>query len=81
MKKLIVLLLMLCSLLSVAGCDTISEGSNNKQQPAQVETKKISFVVYRPTADGSEKLLPEKTLWMISKAFIPKMESKMKLPG
>lgn len=60
MKKLIVLLLMLCSLLSVAGCDTISEGSNGKQQPAQVETKKISFVVYRPTADGSEKLLPEK---------------------
>ena len=28
-----------------------------------------------------KKLLPEKTLWMISKAFIPKMESKMKLPG
>ena len=28
-----------------------------------------------------KKLLTDKTLWMISKAFIPKMESKMKLPG
>lgn len=59
LKKLIVLLLMLCSLLSVAGCDMSGE-SNNDKQPAQVETKKISFVVYRPTADGSEKLLAEK---------------------
>ncbi len=59
MKKFIVLLLMLCSLLSVAGCDLAGESKNNGQT-VQTETKKISFVVYRPTADGSEKLLPEK---------------------
>ena len=59
LKKFIVLLLMLCSLLSVAGCDTTSKSSNDKQL-VQAETKKLSFVVYRPTADGSEKLLQEK---------------------
>lgn len=55
MKKIFMLALLLCSLI-IAGCT----GDNAKEKTAQPEVKKISFTVYRPAADGSEKLLAEK---------------------
>lgn len=55
MKKIFMLALLLCSMV-IAGCI----GDNDQKQPAPLEVKKISFTVYRPAADGSEKLLAEK---------------------
>lgn len=63
MKK-IMLALLLVLLFVVAGCsdDAVKQPEKMTPKPATVtqEIKKISFVVYRAAADGSEKLLPEK---------------------
>lgn len=57
MKKLILLMLLLCAFISV-GCD--SEVKDDPSGAPAEQVKNISFIVYRADANGSDKLLPEK---------------------
>ncbi|MDO4177774.1 MAG: GerMN domain-containing protein [Phascolarctobacterium sp.] len=60
MKKLALLLIFICALVCV-GCDsTPSKGPDKDSKPVTEVKKEQSFIVYRASADGSEKLLPEK---------------------
>ena len=60
MKKFALLIMFICALL-VTGCDTNINSSDNKDPKPVTDVKKDqSFVVYRASADGTEKLLPEK---------------------
>ncbi len=62
MKK-IVLAVLLVLVAAIAGCSGEADRQPQKPTPKPAvtqEVKKISFVVYRAAADGSEKLLPEK---------------------
>ena len=60
MKKFALLIMFICALL-VSGCDIGFNGSDNKDPKPVTDVKKDqSFVVYRASADGTEKLLPEK---------------------
>lgn len=63
MKKLVLVLLLLCALI-IGGCDTVLHPEKNSADKVtvqqQMQVKNISFVVYRAAADGSGKLLPEK---------------------
>lgn len=56
MKKLLMLVLLVISVV-IAGC---GDTADDKGKAAPQEVKKISFTIYRPAADGSEKLLAEK---------------------
>ena len=58
MRKFIVLLLLLLSLISIAGCD--KEQVKDSAKAAITQAVQQSFIVYRAAADGSERLLPEK---------------------
>lgn len=59
MRKLIVLVVLLLSLFTIAGCD--KEHAKDAAKPAtKAQAEQQSFVVYRAAADGSETLLPEK---------------------
>lgn len=63
MKKIMLaVLLVLVFVMSGCGDDAVKQSENTTPKPATAtqETKRISFVVYRAAADGSEKLLPEK---------------------
>lgn len=57
MKKLFMLVLLVVSIV-IAGCGDTAGDKGKTEAPQEV--KKISFTVYRPAADGSEKLLAEK---------------------
>ncbi len=63
LKKFLIIAVVLCSIIA-AGCSMLSsdagDSAGKQQMQAQQESKKISFIVYRAAADGSEKLLPEK---------------------
>ncbi len=65
MKKLILLMLLLCAVI-ISGCSEQTTLPAPKQDAKPVvtevkqEQKNISFIVYRAASDGSEKLLPEK---------------------
>lgn len=59
MKKLILLMLLLCALICV-GCDNEVKDDPKGAPAATEQVKNISFIVYRAAADGSDKLLPEK---------------------
>ena len=65
MKKLILMLLVLCAVV-LGGCSEQDKAATLPAKPdkpvaeQQVQTKNISFIVYRAASDGSEKLLPEK---------------------
>ena len=59
MKKLILLMLLLCAIFSV-GCYNSVKDEPAGKTAATEQVKNISFVVYRAAADGSDKLLPEK---------------------
>lgn len=58
MRIFIVLLLLLLSLISIAGCD--KEQVKDSAKAATTQAVQQSFIVYRAAADGSERLLPEK---------------------
>lgn len=59
MKKLLLLIMLLCAMV-ISGCDS-NRQEETKNPAAQTQTvKEQSFIVYRASADGSEKLLPEK---------------------
>ncbi|MCD8198869.1 MAG: GerMN domain-containing protein [Phascolarctobacterium sp.] len=55
MKKILLLMLLVAAVI-VGGC----AGDNTKPDIKPQEAKQISYIVYRPAADGSQKLLPEK---------------------
>lgn len=55
MKKLLLVLMILCTLFSAACRNTEKE-----KAPEPEPVKQLSFVIYRAAADGSEKLIPEK---------------------
>ncbi len=57
MKK--ILLIMLMAMILVGGCSG-DNAKPNTTDAKQEEPKQISYTVYRPAADGSQKLLPEK---------------------
>lgn len=57
MKKLFVLMLLLCAVIA-GGCGDSTP--KKEQQPAPEPPKQISFIVYRAAANGDEKLLAEK---------------------
>lgn len=60
MKKLAVLIMFICALLA-AGCDSNTNKPVDKDtRPVTDVKKEQSFIVYRASADGTEKLLPEK---------------------
>ncbi|WP_405383592.1 GerMN domain-containing protein [Phascolarctobacterium sp.] len=59
MQKLVILLVLLCTLLS-AGCFGNGDKVVEPAKPPQQEIKQQSFIVYRAAANGMEKLLPEK---------------------
>lgn len=63
MRKLILLMLLLCAAIA-SGCSETNPPKQEAKPVAVAETKQeqkdISFIVYRAAADGSEKLLPEK---------------------
>ena len=59
MKKLVLLIMLLCVVL-LQGCDFGKKEPAQPVQPPKQEIKQQSFIVYRASADGSEKLLPEK---------------------
>lgn len=66
MKKLILLMLLLCAVI-ISGCSeqaTLPAPKQDAKPVAETQTvekqKDISFIVYRAASDGSEKLLPEK---------------------
>lgn len=59
MRKLIVSVVLLFSLVTIAGCN--KEQAKDAAKPAtKAHAEQQSFVVYRAAADGSEVLLPEK---------------------
>ena len=59
MKKLVLLVLLLCAVM-IQGCDFGKKEPAQPVQPPKQEIKQQSFIVYRASADGREKLLPEK---------------------
>ena len=59
MKKLVLLIMLLCVVL-LQGCDFGKKEPAQPVQPPKQEIKQQSFIVYRASADGREKLLPEK---------------------
>ncbi len=61
MKKLILLMLLLCAVI-VSGCSETLPAPKNETKPVvnvETQAKDIKFIVYRAASDGSEKLLPE----------------------
>ncbi|MDY6029900.1 MAG: GerMN domain-containing protein [Acidaminococcaceae bacterium] len=64
MKKFIFIGLLICSFI-IAGCDTVNnvkppaQGTDKNPVSAPAVKEKLSFLVYRPADDGSEKLLAE----------------------
>lgn len=59
MRKFLVLVVLLLSLFTIAGCD--KEQAKDVAKPTtKIQNVQQSFVVYRAAADGSEVLLPEK---------------------
>ena len=62
MRKLILLMLLLCAVIASGCSENVppKEDAKNAATAAVQEKKDISFIVYRAAADGSEKLLPEK---------------------
>ena len=59
MKKLVLLVLLLCAVM-IQGCDFGKKEPTQPTPPPKQEIKQQSFIVYRACADGREKLLPEK---------------------
>lgn len=61
MKKIILLVLLLCAVI-ISGCGEDKKQPSGVNEGAKQEqtVQKQSFIVYRAAADGSEKLLPEK---------------------
>lgn len=60
MKKIALLLMLICSLL-MTGCIFSDSKNNPEPKPPVVDVKKTqSFIIYRASADGEGKLLPEK---------------------
>lgn len=59
MKKIILLMMLLCTLLSV-GCSSFVNDDSQNTSAATEQVKNISFIVYRADAEGKDKLLPEK---------------------
>ncbi len=55
MKKILLLMLLVTAIIA-GGC----AGDNAKPDIKPQEAKQISYIVYRPAADGSQKLLAEK---------------------
>ena len=64
MKKLILLMLLLCAVITSGCSETVppKDDAKNAATATVQEKKDISFIVYRAAADGSEKLLPENAL-------------------
>ena len=62
MRKLILLMLLLCAVIASGCSENVppKEDAKNAATAAVQEKKDISFIVYRAASDGSEKLLPEK---------------------
>lgn len=62
MRKLILLMLLLCAVIASGCSENVppKEDAKNAVTAAVQEKKDISFIVYRAASDGSEKLLPEK---------------------
>lgn len=66
MKKLVLLMLLLCAVIASGCSETTLPAPKQEAKPvassaeAQPQKKNISFIVYRAASDGSEKLLPEK---------------------
>ncbi len=61
MKKLILLMLLLCAVIASGCSETLPAPKQETKPVAETQVKKdISFIVYRAASDGSEKLLPEK---------------------
>lgn len=58
MKRLVLLMLLLCAVLA-NGCDFGKNEPVAPVTPPKQEIKQQSFIVYRASADGTEKLLPE----------------------
>ncbi len=59
MKKIILLMLLLCALVCV-GCDSLVKDEPKNTPAATEQVKNISFIIYRADASGNDKLLPEK---------------------
>lgn len=64
MRKLILLMLLLCAVIASGCSENVppKEDAKNAATAAVQEKKDISFIVYRAASDGSEKLLPENAL-------------------
>lgn len=65
MKKLVLLMLLLCAVIASGCSETTLPAPKEEAKPVvsaevQQPKKEISFIVYRAAADGTEKLLPEK---------------------
>lgn len=75
MRKLILLMLLLCAVIASGCSENVSpkEDAKNAATAAVQEKKDISFIVYRAASDGSEKLLPEKLRLRITAKVCRKM--------
>ena len=65
MKKLVLLMLLLCAVIASGCSETTLPAPKQEAKPVasaevQQPKKEISFIVYRAAAGGTEKLLPEK---------------------
>lgn len=59
MKKIALLLMLICALVCT-GCDNTKSQADKDPKAVTAVKKDQSFIVYRASADGTEKLLPEK---------------------